>query len=134
MWLSWVHFWFVWDFQGVTQGRRWLSSFVWVGGDDRDLLEANLLLDGLILAASSMDNGKCGYLGRIFGWFGAQGSQMVDLECQDTLGGDDKKLLEANLLLVGFIQATLSMDKGKCGHLECILGWFGVLRGATQLH
>ena len=53
----------------------------WVGGDDRDLLEANLLSDGLILAASSMDNEKCGYVGGIFGWFGAQGSQMVDLEC-----------------------------------------------------
>ena len=44
------------------------------------------------------------------------------------------KNFEANLLLVGFIQATLSVDKGKYGHLECILGWFAVLRGAPQLH
>ena len=46
-----------------------------------ETFEANLLLDGIILAALSMDNGKCGYVGGIFGWFGALGSKMVDLEC-----------------------------------------------------
>ena len=43
----------------------------------RDLLEANLLLDGLILATAthtthtSVDKEKCGYVGGISGWFGA---------------------------------------------------------------
>ena len=37
----------------------------------RDLLEANLLLDGLILATLSVDKEKCGYVGGISGWFGA---------------------------------------------------------------
>ena len=42
----------------------------WVGGDDIDLLEANYLLDGLILATLSVDNGKCGHVGGISSWFG----------------------------------------------------------------
>ena len=42
---------------------------------------------------------------------------MVDLGCQDTdwVGGYDKDILDAILLRDGFIQATLSVDKGKCG-------------------
>ena len=39
----------------------------WVGGGDRDFFEANLLLDGVILATLSMVKGKCGYLGCISG-------------------------------------------------------------------
>ena len=42
----------------------------WVGGGDRDFFEANLLLDGIILVALSVDNGKCGYIGYISAWFG----------------------------------------------------------------
>ena len=34
------------------------------------VLDAILLLNALILATLGMDNG-CGYLGCIFGWFGA---------------------------------------------------------------
>ena len=51
-----------------------------------------------------MDEGKCGYLGCIFGWFGALmgplGSQTVDLGCQDMdwVGGNDKEVLDAILL------------------------------------
>ena len=44
---------------------------------------------------------------------------MVDLGCQDTdwVGGYDKDILDAILLRDGFILATLSVDKGKCGYL-----------------
>ena len=40
---------------------------------------------------------------------------MVKLGCQDTdwVGENDKEVLDAILLLDGFILATLSMDKGK---------------------
>ena len=38
----------------------------WVGGNK--VLDAILLLDGLILATLSMDKGKCGYLGCISGF------------------------------------------------------------------
>ena len=60
---------------------------------------------------------------------------MVDLGCQDThwVGGNDKKVLDAILLLDGFILATLSMDKGECDYFGCISGWFGVLRGAPRV-
>ena len=56
-----------------------------------------------------MDKGKCGCLGFVYGWFGAPmgplGSQMVDLGCQDTdwIGGNDKGVLDAIFLQVGFI-------------------------------
>ena len=55
---------------------------------------------------------------------------MVDLGCQDTheVGGNEKVVLIAILLWDGFILATLSMDKGKCGYLSCIFGSFGALR------
>ena len=43
----------------------------WVGGNVKEVLDAILLLDGLILATLSMDKGKCGYLGCISCWFGA---------------------------------------------------------------
>ena len=60
----------------------------WVDGNDREVLHAIFVVDGLILSTLSMDKGKCGYLGCISGWFGALGgplgSQMVDLRCQDT--------------------------------------------------
>ena len=43
----------------------------WVGGNDKEILDAILLLDVLILATFGMDKGKYGYLGCIFGRFGA---------------------------------------------------------------
>ena len=60
--------------------------------------------------------------------------QMADLGGQDTdrVGGDDKEVLGAILLRDGLILAILSMDKGKCNLLECISGWFGVLKGAPR--
>ena len=44
---------------------------------------------------------------------------MVDLGCQDMdwVGGHDRDILDAILLRDGFILATLSVDKGKCGYL-----------------
>ena len=42
-----------------------------VGGNDKDVLDAILRRDGLILATLSMDKGKCGYLSSNSGWFGA---------------------------------------------------------------
>ena len=56
---------------------------------------------------------------------------MVDLGYQDTdwVGGNEKEILDAILVRDGFILATLSMDKGKCGYLGCISGWFVALRG-----
>ena len=44
---------------------------------------------------------------------------MVDLGCQDTdwVGGHDKDILDVILLRDGFILATFSVDKGKCGYL-----------------
>ena len=60
----------------------------WVGGNDKEVLVAILLLGGFILATLGKDEGKCGYLGCIFGWFGAlrgsSGSKMVDFGYQDT--------------------------------------------------
>ena len=43
----------------------------WVGGRERDILDAILLWNGLILATLGMGKGKCCYLGCISGWFGA---------------------------------------------------------------
>ena len=62
-----------------------------------------------------------GYLGCISGWFG---SQMMDLGCQDTdwVGGNDKHILDAILWQDWLILATLSMDNGKCGYLNCNSG------------
>ena len=59
---------------------------------------------------------------------------MVVLGCQDTdwVGGNDKDVLDVILLQDGLILATLSMDKGKCNLLECISGWFGVLKGGPR--
>ena len=59
---------------------------------------------------------------------------MANLECQDTdwEGGNDRGL-DKILLQDGLILATLSMDKGKCGYLGCISGWFGDPRGVTRV-
>ena len=56
---------------------------------------------------------------------------MVELGCQNTdwVGGNDKEVLDAILLQSGPILTTLGMDKGKCGYVGCISGWFGALRG-----
>ena len=35
----------------------------WLGGNDKEVLDAILLRDGLILATLSMNKGKCGYQG-----------------------------------------------------------------------
>ena len=43
----------------------------WVGGNDKDVLDAILQRDGLTLAPLGVDNGKCGYLGCNSNWFGA---------------------------------------------------------------
>ena len=59
---------------------------------------------------------------------------MADLGCQDTvwIGGNDKDVLDAILQRDWLILATLSMNKGKYGYLECTFGWFGALRGAPR--
>ena len=86
-----------------------------------------------------MDKEKCGYLGCISGWFGAQrvplGPEMVDLGCQDTgwIDRNDKNVLDMIFPRHGVILATLSMDKGKCGYLGCISGLFGALRGVPRV-
>ena len=43
----------------------------WVGGNVKEVLDAILLRDGLILATFTMDKRKYGYIGCISGWFGA---------------------------------------------------------------
>ena len=59
---------------------------------------------------------------------------MADLGCQDTdWEGDNDRGLNKILLQDGLILATLSMDKGKCGYLGCISGWFGDPRGITRV-
>ena len=60
---------------------------------------------------------------------------MVDLGCQDSdwLGGHETDVLEAILQRNGFILAPSGMDKGKCGCLGCISGWFGALRVALRV-
>ena len=62
-------------------------------------------------------------------------SQMVELGCQDTdwVSGNDKEVLDAILLKEGLILGTLGMNKGKCGYVRCISGWFGALRGAPRV-
>ena len=66
---------------------------------------------------------------------GPLGSQMVDLECQDTdwVGGNDKEVLDAISLLDSLVLATMSIDKGKGGYLGCISGCFGALEGAPRV-
>ena len=60
---------------------------------------------------------------------------MVELGCQDTdwVGENDKEVLDAILLPEGLILTTLGMDKGKCGCVGCISGWFGALRVAPRV-
>ena len=59
---------------------------------------------------------------------------MADLGCQDTdWEGENDRGLDKILLQDGLILATLSMDKGKCGYLGCISGWFGDPRGITRV-
>ena len=60
---------------------------------------------------------------------------MVDLGCQDTVwvGGNERDVLDAILLRNGHILETLGMEKGKCGYIGCISGWFGSLRGAPSV-
>ena len=60
----------------------------WVSGSDKNILDAILWWDGLILEDFSMDKGKFDYLGCISSWFGAPrgalGSKLVDLGCHIT--------------------------------------------------
>ena len=99
-----------------------------MSGNDKYILDAILLQDGLLKATLSIDKRNCGYLGCISGWFGALrgflGSQMVDLGCQvtDWEGEADTDILDAIILRDGLILATLSIDKGYCGYLWCISG------------
>ena len=60
---------------------------------------------------------------------------MVSLGCQDTdwIGGNDKEVLDAILLRDWLILATLSIDKEKCGYLECLSDWLGALREALRV-
>ena len=57
-------------------------------------------------------------------WWEPIGSQMVDLQCQDTdwVGCCYKDILDTILLLDEFIVAILSVDEGKCGYIGCISG------------
>ena len=50
----------------------------WVGGNDKEVLDAILLWEGLILTFLSIDKGKCGYLACIF-WlvWGPEGGPRV---------------------------------------------------------
>ena len=66
---------------------------------DGDILDAIFLGDGFILVTLNVDKGKYGYLGCLFGRFGA------DLGCQDTAGvrGRDGDILDVTLLRDGFI-------------------------------
>ena len=43
----------------------------WVGGNDKEVLDAILLREGLILATLSKGKGECDYHGCISGWFRA---------------------------------------------------------------
>ena len=78
-------------------------------------------------------------LGAFLVGFGPRGcplrSQMVELGCQDTdwVGGNDKEVLDGILLRDGLILATLGMDKGKCGGVGCISGWFWAPRVAPRV-
>ena len=59
---------------------------------------------------------------------------MVELGCQGTnwVGGNDKGFRWA-LTRDSLILAALGMDKGKCGYVGCISGWFVALRGAPRV-
>ena len=92
---------------------------MWLGRNDKDVLDAILLRNGHILAAWKMENlvifgiflvGLCSYRGPL-------ASLMVILGCQDTgwLGGSERDVLDAILLRNGVIPAPLGMDEGKCG-------------------
>ena len=84
-----------------------------------EVVHAFLLLDGLILGTLGMDKGKVVMLGAFLVSFGPrrwpQGSQMIELGCEDTdwVGGNDKEVLDGILLRDGLILATLGVDKGK---------------------
>ena len=41
---------------------------VWVGGNERDVLDVILLRNGHILATLGMEKGKCGYVGCTSSW------------------------------------------------------------------
>ena len=60
---------------------------------------------------------------------------VVELGCQDTnlVGGNDKEVLDGIIPRDGLILATLSMDKGKCGYVGWVSGWFRALRGAPRV-
>ena len=44
---------------------------MWVGGNERDVLDSILLQNGHVIATLGMEKEKCGYLGCISGWFGS---------------------------------------------------------------
>ena len=44
---------------------------MWVGGNEREILDAILPQNGHILATLGMENQKCGYIGGISGWLGS---------------------------------------------------------------
>ena len=60
---------------------------------------------------------------------------MVELGCQDTdwVRGNEKEVLGGLCSWDGLILAALGMDKGKCGYVGCISGWFVALRGAPRV-
>ena len=60
---------------------------------------------------------------------------MIELGCQDTdwVGGNDEEVLDGILLRGSLILATLGMDKGKCGYVGCISGWFWALREVPRV-
>ena len=45
----------------------WCQDTDWVGRNDKEVLDAILLPEGLILTTLGMDKGKCGYVGCISG-------------------------------------------------------------------
>ena len=63
------------------------------------------------------------------------GSQMFELGCQDKdwVGENDEEVLDGFLLRGGLILAILGMDKGKCGYVGCISGWFWAPRVAPRV-
>ena len=48
------------------------------------------------------------------------------------VGGNEIDVLDTILLRNGLILAPLGMEKGKCGCLGCISGWFGALGGPLE--
>ena len=66
----------------------------WVGGNDKEVLDAILLRDALILALTKKN---VVILSAFLVGFGPFGSQMVELGCQDTdwVGRNDKEVLDA---------------------------------------